>query len=194
MPYGEQTAEGLCLVFDTSSLVKDDGESVRAINRLLEQKCHVLVIPSDVVDELKGLKNANGDTAKVATGLLALCERSPMWRDRKAVNPPHGIVKQLEREKYNLLLRYARATDTQILACACYFAYRRRESTEGGLTEEEERDYFTEGPDSTSSSTERNFFKRHTVFVTEDVVLRIKASAYNVTTMNMEELRKAVGV
>ncbi|KAG5471427.1 hypothetical protein LSCM1_01515 [Leishmania martiniquensis] len=194
-------AIGCCLVLDSSALLCPEIDMHDLLARKLPSSHHVAVIPRDVVDELYGLLRCeNGAVAILAAAFLALFDQSPQFHHRAPAPPsavmggrppvcrrPGAVLRQKSKETFYPLEKFARNRDTKIVACAHYFTVCPAASARGSRTRD------AEGLPSSQPFADRCFGCTKNFFVTNDLMQQLKASAYNIPTIDARTLAKHFG-
>lgn len=197
---------------DSSAMLNTQLDMVDFLRTMLPNSPHVLVIPEDVLIELKGLQNATaGSKAQQAESVLRALSVYPDFAARggavqgsshtstptaaatKAASPAtssaashqRGVaVLQRPKETFYPLKKFARNRDTNIVACAYYFAVNDNNNDSGGVGGE---------PAAQRQAPARRFIYESAFFVTNDVVQHIKASPYGIPTIDTATLKMRWG-
>ncbi|KAK7195351.1 PIN domain containing protein [Novymonas esmeraldas] len=202
-----------CVVLDSSALLHAERNMYQLLKVQLPRSPHVFVIPKDVLIELQGLtKSGKGTVSGRAEDLLQLFQKCPQFQ-RQDEPPAAGttgatakvrrlrgvVVQQKPKETYYPLERFARNRDTRIVACAHYFtidpATSAAEDTESPTSSLSDSLDGIPSPDSPASSpfATRCFGCTKGFFVTDDLVQQLKASAYNIPTIDSATLKNRFG-
>nr|CAJ2478016.1 unnamed protein product [Leishmania braziliensis] len=206
-----------CLVMDSSVLLTDEYDMCDFLARQLPASPHVVLIPNDVIEELYGLKNSeNATIATQAERLLELFKKGPQRHQRTSEpisastsglslgNRLRGVVlRQMRNEAFYPLVKFARNRDTKIVACAHYFTINPATACGSGAKGakdslyadlQEPLDKPTKNRPRVRSSLAESFQTRcfgcsRSFFVTNDVLQRLKASAYDIPTIDAATLK-----